>query len=66
MRSIVFLILIFFISNLTYSQGKKKYEKFYIEGNAMYNIGEFDEAIKYYKKSIKLTQIFVMHHISWD
>ena len=58
MRSIVFLILIFFISNLTYSQGKKKYEKFYIEGNAMYNIGEFDEAIKYYKKSIKINPNF--------
>jgi len=54
MRFTVFLILVFFISNLTYSQGKKKYEKFYIEGNAMYNIGEFDEAIKYYKKSIKI------------
>ena len=58
MRSIVFLILIFFISNLTYSQGKKKYEKFYIEGNAKYNIGEFDEAIKYYKKSIKINPNF--------
>jgi len=43
---------------LTYSQGKKKYEKFYIEGNAMYNIGEFDEAIKYYKKSIKINPNF--------
>ncbi len=58
MRFTVFLILIFFISNLTYSQGKKKYEKFYIEGNAMYNIGEFDEAIKYYKKSIKINPNF--------
>ena len=58
MRFTVFLILIFFVSNLTYSQGKKKYEKFYIEGNAMYNIGEFDEAIKYYKKSIKINPNF--------
>lgn len=52
-----FLLLIFYFIQLDFSgisQNEKRYIKIYKEGNSFFSIGEFEKAIDFYKKSIKL------------
>ena len=53
-----FLLSFFVISGNIYSQKLKKFEKFYSEGNEMFRIGEFDKAIDFFNKSLKLNPLF--------
>lgn len=49
-----FFLLFFLNTHLIYSQKLKKYEKFYDEGNKMLGVGEFNMAIDFFHKSLKL------------
>ena len=58
MRFIFFLILCFSFFSTALSQTKKKAQKFFDEGNNSFRIGEFENAIEKYKKSLKLNPDF--------
>ena len=51
-------LLLFLNTGLMYSQKLKKFEKLYNEGNKMLDIGEFDNAIDLFNKSLKLNDTY--------
>ena len=53
----LFFINTFFIES-SYSQNTKKANKFYIEGNRFYSVGDFDSAINLFLKSLKADSNF--------
>ncbi len=53
----LFFINIFFIES-SFSQNTKKANKFYIEGNRFYSVGDFDSAINLFLKSLKADSNF--------
>ena len=57
-KFLINLILIFFFFESTVLSKDKKYEKLYLKGNEFFKIGEFDDAITYFKKAINLNSSY--------
>ena len=54
---ISFILIFFFFESILLSKDKK-YEKLYLKGNEFFKIGEFDDAITYFKKAINLNSSY--------
>ena len=57
-KLLISFILIFFFFESTVLSKDKKYEKLYLKGNEFFKIGEFDDAITYFKKAINLNSSY--------